>query len=74
MQFQFSSFADFLAMDGHGIYVWISFAVTFIALAAMALYPRLARRHLQRELLNQQRIEQRRRKVKAQRTVVQENA
>ncbi|GAA5442173.1 hypothetical protein Misp06_00342 [Microbulbifer sp. NBRC 101763] len=74
MEFQFSSFADFLAMDGHGIFVWISYAVTFAALAAMALYPRLARRRLQRELQHQQRISQRRQKVKAARQAVKEPA
>ncbi|WP_444890769.1 heme exporter protein CcmD [Microbulbifer sp. DLAB2-AA] len=74
MQFQFANFADFLAMDGHGIYVWISFAVTFAALAALALYPQLARRRLQRELLKQQRIAQRRRKAKAQQADMEEPA
>ncbi|MFA0811807.1 heme exporter protein CcmD [Microbulbifer epialgicus] len=74
MQFQFSSFADFLVMDGHGVYVWVSYAITFAALAAMALYPWLTRRRLQRELQHQQRIAQRRRKVKEGRQVVEETA
>ncbi|WP_444919450.1 heme exporter protein CcmD [Microbulbifer sp. CnH-101-G] len=74
MQFQFANFAEFLAMDGHGIYVWVSYAVTFAALAALALYPRLARRRLQRELHNQQRIEQRRRRARAQQADMEEPA
>lgn len=63
MEFQFASFADFLAMDGHGLYVWVAYGVTFAALIAMALYPSLRRRQLQRELQRQQRIQQRRRQV-----------
>jgi len=74
MQFQFTSFAEFMAMDGHGIYVWASYAITFAALAAMALFPQLARRRLQRELQHQQRIAKRRRKVKEERQVVEETA
>lgn len=74
MQFQFSSFADFMAMDGHGIFVWVSYAITFSALAAMALYPLLTRRRLQRELQHQQRIAKRRRRMKEERQVVEETA
>ncbi|WP_226647644.1 heme exporter protein CcmD [Microbulbifer variabilis] len=74
MQFQFANFAEFLAMDGHGIYVWVCFAATFAALAALALYPSLARRRLQRELHNQQRIAQRRRRAKTQQTDMEEPA
>ncbi|WP_299947390.1 heme exporter protein CcmD [uncultured Microbulbifer sp.] len=74
MQFQFSSFADFLMMDGHGIYVWISYAVTFAALTALALYPWITRRRIQRELQRQQRIVQRRRKVTKERMAVVESA
>ncbi|WKD50953.1 heme exporter protein CcmD [Microbulbifer spongiae] len=74
MQFQFSSFAEFLAMDGHGIYVWISYVVTFAALAALALYPRITRRRIQRELQRQQRIVQRRCKVNNERIAVVESA
>ncbi|WP_323843874.1 heme exporter protein CcmD [Microbulbifer magnicolonia] len=64
MQFQFENIAEFLAMQGHGPYVWISYAVTFAVLAALAVYPPLRRRQLQRELQRQQRIQQRRRQVK----------
>ncbi len=64
VEFQFASFADFLAMDGHGPYVWIAYGVTFAALIALAVYPSLRRRQLRRELQRQQRIQQRRRQVK----------
>ena len=32
-KFAFSSFSDAMNMDGHGIYVWIVFALFFIALS-----------------------------------------
>ncbi|GAA5525929.1 hypothetical protein Maes01_02506 [Microbulbifer aestuariivivens] len=67
MQFQFDSLTAFLYMDGHGIFVWAAYGVTFAALAAVALYPRLQRRRLQRELERQRRIESRRRSVQASR-------
>ncbi|MCX2779640.1 heme exporter protein CcmD [Microbulbifer thermotolerans] len=60
MEFQFATLADFLAMGGHGSYVWASYAVTIAALLALAIYPALRRRQLRRELLRQQRIERRR--------------
>ena len=30
----FDSFADFIAMGGHGIYVWMSYGVTILVLLA----------------------------------------
>ncbi len=27
---QFSSFTEFLAMDGHGLYVWLSYGLAFV--------------------------------------------
>jgi len=63
VEFQFAGLADFLAMNGHGAYVWLAYGVTFAALAALAAYPPLRRRQLQGELRRQQRIEQRRRQV-----------
>lgn len=67
MQFQFDSLAAFLHMDGHGAFVWAAYGVTFLALAALALQPRLQRRKLKRELERQQRIEARRSSLAAQR-------
>ncbi|SHG15110.1 heme exporter protein D [Microbulbifer donghaiensis] len=71
MQFQFASFADFLTMEGHGIYVWISYGVTFALLAALAAFPLLRRRQLQRELQRQQRIQQRRHQAEKERKTVE---
>ena len=28
----FSSWADFLAMDGHGLYVWLSYAISALVI------------------------------------------
>ncbi|MFC6635300.1 heme exporter protein CcmD [Microbulbifer taiwanensis] len=74
MEFQFASLADFLAMDGHGIYVWIAYGVTAAALIALAVYPSLRRRQLQRELQRQQRIQQRRQQVESDRIKTAEPA
>lgn len=35
MTFQFASISDFFAMGGYGFYVWISYAVTFIAMGGL---------------------------------------
>lgn len=39
MQFQFDSFDAFLAMNGHGPYVWACYIITFSALIYLAVYP-----------------------------------
>lgn len=53
MQFQFDGFASFLAMNGHGPYVWASYAVAFLVLAALAITPGL-RQKKQRQALERQ--------------------
>lgn len=67
MEFQFAGLAGFLAMNGHGPYVWIAYGVTFLALAGLVVQPRLRRRRLQVELKRQQRIQQRRQSVEKKR-------
>ncbi|WP_031571059.1 heme exporter protein CcmD [Rheinheimera texasensis] len=37
-QFNFASFADFLAMGGYGFFVWLSFGGSVAALLALGLY------------------------------------
>jgi heme exporter protein D len=44
MKFQFDSFADFLAMNGHGPYVWASFVITFVVLIFLLVSPLLQRK------------------------------
>lgn len=46
----FSSFDDLMRMGGHGPYVWASYAVTVIALVALAVGPLVARHRLLREI------------------------
>lgn len=45
----FESFADFLAMGRHGLYVWMAYGVTFAIIVWNALQPVLQRRRLLRE-------------------------
>lgn len=42
----FDSFADFIAMGGHGIYVWSSYALGLAVLLANVLSPIMARKRL----------------------------
>jgi heme exporter protein D len=46
MKFQFESLADFIAMSGHGPYVWASYAITFIALVFLLVNPLLQKKAL----------------------------
>ncbi len=55
MRIQFDSFADLLAMDGHGLYVWASYGVVLVVLSALWLLPLVRqRRFFQREARRQQ--------------------
>ena len=46
----FDSFAAFLAMGRHGLYVWSAYGVCLVVLALNVLLPlRAQRRHLQQE-------------------------
>lgn len=40
----FDSFADFLNMGGHGLYVWLGYGVCFTALIVFIAYQRRRRR------------------------------
>ena len=40
----FSSFADFLAMGNHGVYVWSAYGISLAVLALNVVLPVLARR------------------------------
>mgnify|MGYP000623553885 CR=1 FL=1 len=35
---QFSTFAEFIAMDGHGFYVWLSYGVSILLLSLLVLF------------------------------------
>ncbi|WGE42206.1 heme exporter protein CcmD [Actinobacillus equuli subsp. haemolyticus] len=40
MQFQFESLNDFLSMGNYGFYVWLSYAVSIIAMGGLILFSR----------------------------------
>ena len=46
----FDSFADFLAMGDHGLYVWLCYGVALVVIAANVLAVRRSRRKLLREI------------------------
>lgn len=49
--------AEFLAMGGHGAYVWSSYAITLVVLSLNVLQPWLARRRLVNEEARRRRRE-----------------
>ncbi|WP_188008891.1 heme exporter protein CcmD [Grimontia hollisae] len=55
----FDSFSSFLAMGGYGAYVWSSFAITFAAMAWVALATYFTRRKLFKDIKNKVAREQR---------------
>jgi heme exporter protein D len=54
MKFQFDSIADFIAMNGHGPYVWSAYAITFAVLIFLLINPLLQ----QKAFIKQQRKHQ----------------
>ncbi|WOX05319.1 heme exporter protein CcmD [Microbulbifer pacificus] len=67
MQFQFDDFASFLAMNGHGPYVWFSYGVTIAVLVALVLVPLLRQRKMREQFQRQIRQEEARRRAGAER-------
>ena len=51
---QFESFADFLNMGGYAFYVWLSFGVTFLAMAIIAIQSFIKHRNLLRQVVVEQ--------------------
>lgn len=54
----FDSFADFLAMGGHGLYVWSSYAIGLVVLLANVVSPIMTRKRLITEQLRRIRREE----------------
>lgn len=44
MQLQFDSIADLWAMNGHGVYVWLAYAITLVVLIYLVVSPVMQRR------------------------------
>ena len=55
MTFQFDSFASFMAMNGHGPFVWAAYGITFAVLIYLLVSPLLQRRQFLRQQARQQR-------------------
>ena len=58
MIFQFESITDFFLMDGHGIYVWASYAITLLALVFLVVSPSIQQRAFIIQQKRQQRVEE----------------
>lgn len=46
---EFNSFAEFIAMGKHGLYVWLSYGLTAVVIAWNVAQPVLRRRRLLKE-------------------------
>ncbi|MFA9488573.1 MULTISPECIES: heme exporter protein CcmD [unclassified Mannheimia] len=62
MTFQFESISDFFAMGGYGFYVWLSYAVTFIAVGGLIWLSRREHRAIlaqaKKELAREEKLKQ----------------
>jgi heme exporter protein D len=58
----FASWQEFFAMGGYALYVWSSYGLTLLVLAAVVTAPWLRHRRLLRELARRERLEQRERR------------
>lgn len=56
MKFQFESIADFIAMNGHGSYVWASYAITFAVLVFLLVSPLLQKKAFVKQQIKQQKL------------------
>lgn len=54
----FDSFADFIAMGGHGFYVWFSYGASILVVVANVLVVRRSRLRTIRELADMARRQQ----------------
>lgn len=55
---KFDSFADFIAMGGHGVFVWSVYAITTVVLVALVVAPLRKRRRFWAEQAMRLRREQ----------------
>lgn len=53
----FDSFSDFLAMGGHGLYVWLSYAIALFVIVINLVSPVLRKKQLVSELIRRLRRE-----------------
>lgn len=43
MKFQFESLSDFIAMGGHGGFVWVCYTITLVGLVGLIVQPIMAK-------------------------------
>jgi heme exporter protein D len=58
MKFQFESIADFIAMNGHGPYVWSAYAITFAVLIYLLVSPVMQKKTFVKQQQKQQKLAQ----------------
>ena len=54
----FESFSDFIAMGGHGLYVWLSYAIALVVLVVNVVNPLVHKRQIFTEQARRLRREQ----------------
>lgn len=54
---QFDSFAQFLSMNGHGFYVWLSYGVTILLFLLLAFVSINQKKHTIKHILKRQKRE-----------------
>jgi len=59
---QFNSFSDFIAMGGHGLYVWISYGFSLLSLLLLVVFSlrsnKLVRENIRKKLKREEKLKQ----------------
>ena len=58
----FSSWTDFLNMDGHGLYVWSAYGIALIVISYNIIAPVRHKQRLKAQVLRQERLDAARKK------------
>lgn len=61
---QFTSFSEFLKMDGYAFYVWTSYGLSIAVLVALVVYSRWSRKKVVQGIKRQQQLAQHRQQNK----------
>ena len=55
---QFESFSDFIAMGGHGLFVWLCYGAGLLVFVVLFITPKLKRKSIMAELYQKQNRQQ----------------
>lgn len=55
----FENFSELLLMSGHGVFVWSSYAIVFIGLSALVIYPLIKKQKTLKAIKQRSLFEQR---------------